>query len=65
MECPWCAMELEPGTEVCPYCKERVVVGSRRRGSLFRLFALLALIGFTILLLGHAGQDLLRFLGIR
>ncbi len=65
MECPWCAMELEPGTEVCPYCKERVVVGSRKRGSLFRLFAILALIGFTILILGTAVPGLLRFLGVR
>lgn len=62
MECPWCAMELEPGTEVCPYCKERVVVGSRGRGRLFRLLALLALIGFTVLLLGNALPGLLRSL---
>lgn len=65
MECPWCAMELEPGTEVCPYCKERVVVGSRRRGGMFRLLAILALIGFTILLLGTSLPDLLRFLSLR
>lgn len=65
MECPWCAMELESGTEVCPYCKERVVVGSRRRGGMFRLFAILALIGFTILLLGTSLPDLLRFFSLR
>ena len=62
MECPWCAMELEPGTEVCPYCKERVVVGSRSRGRMFKVLAVLALAGFIILLLGNALPDLLRSL---
>jgi hypothetical protein len=65
MECPWCAMELESGIEVCPYCKERVVVGLRRRNGLRRLWAVLALIGFTILLLGTSLPDLLRFFSLR
>ena len=62
MECPWCAMELEPGTTVCPYCKEPVVVGSAGRGRLFKIMGILALIGFIILLFGNALPDLLRFL---
>jgi hypothetical protein len=62
VECPWCAMPLEPGTQFCPYCKQRVTVGSRRRGWLIKLAAFLALIGFIVLLLGNALTDFLRHL---
>lgn len=63
MECPWCAMEIEKGTEVCPYCKSRVVVSSRGRNRLFTVIAVIALAGFTALMLEDALRGLLnRFL---
>ena len=59
MECPWCAMELERGTRVCPYCKNPVVVGSPGRGKVFKVLAVLALAGFIVLMLGDALSGLL------
>ena len=60
MECPWCAMELERSTEVCPYCKNPVTVGSKGRNRIFKLLAVLALAGFIVLMLGDALLSLLR-----
>ena len=62
MECPWCAMELERGTKVCPYCKNPVTVGSEGRNRIFKVLAFLALAGFIVLMLGDALLSLLRSL---
>jgi hypothetical protein len=62
VECPWCAMELERGTKVCPYCKNPVTVGSKGRNKIFKLLAVLALVGFIVLMLGDALLSLLRSL---
>ncbi len=60
MACPWCAMELERGTEICPYCKNPVRVGSKGRNKIFKVLAVLALAGFIVLMLGDALLSLLR-----
>ena len=60
MLCPWCAMELERGVEVCPYCKNRVNVGSKGKRTVFKVLALVALAGFIVLMLGDALLSLLR-----
>jgi len=62
VECPWCAMEIEKGTEVCPYCKNPLTVGSKSRNKIFKVLALVALISFIALMLGDALPCLLRFL---
>jgi len=63
MECPWCAMEIEKGTKVCPFCKSEVTVRSNGAGHMIRVAAITVLIGFTILMLGDVLLDLLhRFL---
>lgn len=59
MECPWCAMEIERGTRVCPYCKNPVVVGSSGRNKVFKVLAVLALAGFIVLMLGDVLSGLL------
>jgi|GEM_PF-3133265 len=53
-------MELERSTEVCPYCKNPVTVGSKGRNRIFKLLAVLALAGFIVLMLGDALLSLLR-----
>jgi hypothetical protein len=60
MECPWCAMEIERGTRVCPFCKSEVTVHSKEFGYLIRVAAVTVLIGFTVLMLGDVLLDLLR-----
>jgi len=60
MECPWCAMEIEKGTVVCPYCKNKVIVGSSGRRTAFKLIAAVALLGFIALMFGDALLGLLR-----
>lgn len=60
MECPWCAMELERGTQVCPFCKNEVTVRSSGFGNIIRVAAVVVLIGFTVLMLGDVLLDLLR-----
>ena len=53
-------MELERGTEICPYCKNPVTVGSKGRNKIFKVLAVLALAGFIVLMLGDALLSLLR-----
>jgi hypothetical protein len=60
MECPWCAMEIERGTLVCPFCKSEVTVHSKSAGHVFRVAAVAVLIGFIVLMLGDVLPDLLR-----
>ncbi len=60
MECPWCAMEIERGTRVCPFCKSEVTVRSKGVGHLIRVAAVTVLIGFTALMLGDVLLNLLR-----
>ena len=61
MECPWCAMEIDRGTKVCPFCKSEVTVGSMNSmGHIIRVTAVVVLIGFTVLMLGDVLLDLLR-----
>ena len=62
MECPWCAMELERGTEVCPYCKNAVTVGSKGRNKIFKVLVVVVLAGFIVLMLGDVLLSLLRSL---
>jgi hypothetical protein len=62
LECPWCAMEIERGTEECPYCKSPVTVGSKGRSIVFKVLAVIALVAVTGLLLGNVLPGLLRFL---
>ncbi|MBN2288624.1 MAG: hypothetical protein JXQ83_04775 [Candidatus Glassbacteria bacterium] len=62
MECPWCAMEIERGLDECPFCKNPVRVGSKGRSTAFKVLAVLALLGFTALLLGTALPVLLHWL---
>ena len=61
MECPWCGMEIDRGTKECPFCKNEVkvgVIGSFTH--IIRVTAIVALIGFTVLMLGDVLLDLLR-----
>ncbi len=60
MECPWCAMEIDRGTRVCPFCKSEVTVRSKEYGHVIRVAAVTVLIVFTVLMLGDALLDLLR-----
>ncbi len=60
MECPWCAMEIERGTQVCPFCKSEVSVRSQSAGHVIRVAAITVLVGFTVLMLGDVLLDLLR-----
>ena len=61
MECPWCAMEIDRGTKVCPFCKNEVKVGATGSfGHVIRVTAIVVLVGFTILMLGDVLLDLLR-----
>ena len=61
MECPWCAMEIDRGTKVCPFCKSEVTVGALSSlGHIVRVTAVVVLLGFTILMLGGGLLDLLR-----
>ena len=65
MECPWCAMDLERGTQVCPYCKNPVTVGAKSRNKIYKVLAILALAGIIVLMLGDALLSLLRSLFLR
>ena len=60
MECPWCAMEIEKGTQVCPYCKNAVTVRSKGVGYVIRVAAVTVLVGFTVLMLGDVLLNLFR-----
>ena len=55
-------MELERGTEVCPYCKNAVTVGSKGRNKIFKVLAVVVLAGFIVLMLGDVLLSLLRSL---
>lgn len=59
-ECPWCAMEIENNTDVCPYCKNEVRVGSKARSTFMKVLGVAALIGFTVLLFGNYLTALLQ-----
>ena len=61
-ECPWCAMEIENDTDVCPYCKSEVRVGSKGRSTFFKVMGVAALVGFIILLFGNSLTEILRSL---
>ncbi len=52
MDCPWCAMEMEPDEQgVCPYCKNEVRTGSSTGRKLFWLAAIILLAAFAFLMI--------------